>query len=298
MKRSQYLEMYARLQSTRTKYTECIKLTRATDGAIFRFTALDTDLRIQESNGTFYNYKSADSFKLTALENQSGLVVSNMDVEAIVSDDSITEEDLIAGLYDNANVELFIAYWAGPQIGILPLRTSWIGEIALRGSDFKGDLRGIAQKLQQMFISTTSLECRWSFGDAKCGKDLGAFTRNLVITNKEGNGTFDANIATPDHGLFQWGLAKWLTGNNAGADMEIIRNFDKRIQLFIPMPYDIQLGDTVQLIMGCDKVFRTCNKRFDNAARFGGEPFLAGSDLLTTYPVLVEDEDSEDGGKF
>lgn len=295
MKRDNYTLLYNRLANTRTKYTECVKITR-TDGTTYRFTALDDDLSIQEADGAFYTYKSADSFKLTALETQSGLVVSNMDVDCIVSDDSIAEDDLIAGLFDHANVELFIAYWAGQSIGTLPLRTSWIGEIQIKGVQFRADLRGIAQKLQQVFIQTTSLECRWTFCDPKCGLNAATYTRNVTVTAVESNDTFDANILSGDQNKFQWGLARFLTGNNAGGEMEIIRNFNTRIQLFLPMPFDVQVGDTLQLIYGCDKVFRTCNTVYNNADRFGGEPFLAGSDLLVTYPKMVDDDEEDDDG--
>lgn len=294
MNRSQYVTLYNRLATTRTRYTECVKVTR-TDGAVFRFTAHDADLRIQEEDSTFYMYKAADSFSLTALENQQGLVVSNMDVDAIISDESITEDALIAGLFDYANVEIFIAYWGSTQIGTLPLRTSWVGEVTLRGGSFTADLRGIAQKLQQVFISATSLECRWSFGDFKCGKPLATYTRRVGVTSKETNDTFSCNLG-PFQNKLQWGLAKWVTGANAGGSMEIIRNFNNRIQLFLPMPFNIAPGDQLDVIYGCDKTFTTCRKDYENAMRFGGEPFLAGSDLLITYPKLVADAD-DGGGK-
>lgn len=300
MNREQYLAFYNRLAQTRTKYTECIKITRP-DGMIYRFTALDENLLVQEEDLQFYTYKSADSFKLTALENQSGLVVSNMNVDAIVSDDSITEDALIAGLFDFSNVELFIAYWAGPNLGTLPLRTSWIGEITLKGPMFTADLRGIAQKLQQIFVSTTSLECRYTFADSKCGLPRATYTRTVTITSKTSNDIFNANIATIDQNKFQWGLATWVTGNNAGGQMEIIRNYGTRVQLFLPMPFDINIGDQLQLVYGCDKTFTTCLKNYLNIRRFGGEPFLASSDLLITYPKMVEigeEGEEDDGGKF
>ena len=295
MNRSTYLALYNRLNSTRTRHVECAKITRE-DGTVFRFTAHDKDLKIEEDDSRFYTYKSADSFKITAIENQSGLVVSNMDIDAIISDDSITDEDLISGLFDFANIEIFLAYWSGSSIGRLPLRTSWIGEIQVKGVEFKADLRGIAQKLQQVFVSTTSLECRWTFADAKCGLNRATFTRTVPVTSVVSQDQFFANIAVPDRNKFQWGLVTWLTGNNAGGQMEIIRNYEQRIQLFLPMPFEIETGDSVSLVYGCDKTLKTCNTVYANADRFGGEPFLAGSDLLMTYPRSVSNDDEEDNG--
>jgi len=297
MNRAEYVEIYGRLSATRTKFTECVRITR-TDGLIMRFTALDMDLSIQEEDGAFYTYKSADSFKLTAIENQIGLAVSNMDVDVLISDDAITEGELIAGLYDHANVELYIAYWAGLHVGLLPLRTSWIGELTLKGVTFRADLRGIAQKLQQMFISTTSLECRYSFCDHMCGLDKATYTRNVTINGVESNDTFSVSgLPGGDRGKLKWGLATWITGNNAGGQMEIIRNHVNRIQLFLPMPFNIDVGDQLEVLIGCDKVFKTCNTEFNNSRRFGGEPFIVGSDMLKTYPKMIHDEEDE-GGKF
>jgi uncharacterized phage protein (TIGR02218 family) len=283
MNRADYVAMYTKLTQTRTNYAECIKVTRV-DGNIQRFTSHDRDLSIRETDGSYYDYKTADSFQITALENQIGLVVSNMDIDAILSDESISEADIIAGLYNQANVEIFISYWTNSEINILPLRTSWIGELQLDGTKFKADLRGIAQKLAQVFIHTTSLECRWSFGDSRCGIDKATFTEVYTVTEVNGQGEFVANIPGIEQNLYTWGLATWVTGNNAGVSMEIINNYTTRVQLFLPMPYEIEVGDTVSLLQGCGKGYSVCNERYDNIRRFGGEPFLTGSDFLASYP--------------
>lgn len=296
MNRDQFVQFYERLEATRTRYTECIRITRE-DGEVYRFTAHDKDLDIEENEGGIATYKAADSFKMTALENQAGLVVSNMDIDAIISDASIKESHIIGGLFDNANVELFLAFWSQRGIQMLPLRTSWIGEIQTTGVSFKADLRGIAQKLQQMFVATTSLECRWAFGDSKCGVNKALYTRTVNVTSAESQDTFYANIALIDQGRFQWGLCTFNGGENAGMSMEIIRNAGNRIQLFLPMPFEIITGTSVSLVYGCDKVFNKGCNFFDNRRRFGGEPFLAGSDILTTYPTSFGDEEEDEGGK-
>jgi uncharacterized phage protein (TIGR02218 family) len=299
MNRDDYREIYDKLSGTLTRYTECIKIVR-TDGVVFRFTALDIDLRLMEDNGKRYVYRSAASFKLSALETQAGLVVSNMDVDAIIDDDTITEADLLAGLFDNARVELFIAYWAlGSRIRRLPLRVAWIGQVILKGVQFSADLRGIAQKLQQTFVTATSLECRFNFGDNRCGKNLSLFTREVEVYQVENKAVFRVDIENEDFGKFSWGNITWLTGQNAGKSMEIIRNHNKKIQLFLPMSYPVEVGDTVRLVYGCNKTFNTCRRVYDNARRFGGEPFLAGSDVLMKYPKMyrVPKHNPDEGGK-
>lgn len=297
MNRADYVRFYNRLQQTKTRYTECLKITRP-DGAVFRFTALDKDLVLTEADGLRYTYKSADGFKLTALENSAGLVVSNMDIDAIVSDDTITEDDLFAGFFENARFELFLCYWSNLGLGVLPLRTSWVGELALKGVDFRADLRGIAQRLAQVFSAVTTLECRWSFGDSRCGINKASYTRALTVTATNSQDDFFVNADSGDYDLFKWGLCTFTSGANEGIGMEVIRNFENRIHLFLPVPFPIEIGDTVDIVFGCDKRYTTCKDTYDNVPRFGGEPFLAGSDLIVTYPRTLPAEPPPDDGKF
>jgi hypothetical protein len=50
------------------------------------------------------------------------------------------------------------------------------------------------------------------------------------------------------------------------------------------MPFDIEVGDTLRIFPGCDKLHTTCFTKFDNATNFVGEPFVPGADTLGTYP--------------
>lgn len=291
--------MYRRLAQTRTQYAECIRIER-TDGVIFRFTAHDKTLRVWEDDGHMYEYKPAGSFQLTALETQIGLSVSNLDVDGIITDDNITEEDLIAGRFDYANVQLFIAYWSNSQVGILPLRTSWIGDLRVEGVNFRAELRGIAQRLAQVFVEVTTLECRYDFCDVHytrsyCGKKREDYESNFTVTDVVNRSQFTCNISGGGS-LYAYGLCTFTSGPNAGLEMEITHNEGSLLLMFLPFPYDVSIGDTVKLLQGCDKRYFTCKNRFNNIARFGGEPYLAGSDLINSYK-LVEFDNGDKGKK-
>lgn len=298
MNRAQYVNLYQRLERTRTRYTECVKITR-NDGTVFRFTAHDKDLPIWEGS-VRHIYKPAGAFQLTALENSAGLAVSNMDIEALITDDAITENDLRAGLFDNANIELFIAYWANTQVGTLPLRTSWIGELQVAQNSFKADLRGIAQKLAQAFIQAASLECRYSFCDVNmqrsyCGQNRATHTERQTVTEVLSRTAFKTDNAQPGT-IYKWGLASFVTGGNAGVEMEIVQNHGTKFGLFLPPPYVVQVGDEIDMLRGCDKTYQAC-KGFGNLDNFGGEPFLTGSDLIRSWKPLDIDGDTGGGKK-
>lgn len=296
MNRAQFATMFNLLSRTRTRYAECIKITRQ-DGVIYRFTAHDKPFRVKEPDGNSYIYESASSFSLTSLETSTGLVVSNMDIDGAIDDDRITENDLRNGLFDHANVELFLAYWANSKVTVLPLRTSWIGEIQMDGPKYKVDLRGIAQRLAQTFVNATSLECRYDFCDSCCTLDVADFTNTFSVGTPESRDTFTVtggSIPNVDN-FYQWGLATWLTGNNAGVRMEILRQNDNRVQLFLPMNSAIRGGDTLTMLAGCSKTWTQCGI-YGNQVNFGGEPFLAGNDILSRYPDDSPDETEDERG--
>lgn len=87
---------------------------------------------------------------------------------------------------------------------------------------------------------------------------------------------------------FNFGGCTFETGLNAGKTMEA-RDFvegasTQDIELFLPLPFDITIGDTGRIYPGCDKRFVTCRDKFDNVLNFVGEPYVPGTDYLLTYP--------------
>lgn len=291
MNRQQYAALFQTLQRTRTRYAECVKVTR-TDGVIYRFTAHDRELRISEpNNGGTHTYTPANAFSLSNLETMAGLAVSNMDIDAILDDDSITESDLQNGLFDNAQVELFLAYWANTKVAVLPLRISWVGEIQMSELAFKADLRGIAQRMAQVTTTLTTLECRHSFCDqnevgvSKCLLNPADYTASFVVQEVIQNDLIRLNIPAAEYeGVYQYGKLTFTSGANNGLSMEVFRQWGERVNLFLPMKQPIVEGDTVTMLQGCNQTLARC-KEFGNVINFGGEPFLAGGDMLTRVPA-------------
>ena len=56
------------------------------------------------------------------------------------------------------------------------------------------------------------------------------------------------------------------------------------VTLFLPMPFDIGVGDPVTIAAGCDKSLAVCRDSFDNIHNFRGEPHVPGNDLLFRTP--------------
>jgi uncharacterized phage protein (TIGR02218 family) len=90
---------------------------------------------------------------------------------------------------------------------------------------------------------------------------------------------------------FNGGGLTFETGSNAGRTMEVLdfvaddgMTITQDIELFLDMPFDVEIGDKLILYPGCDKRLSTCRDKFDNVINFVGEPVVPGADYIRKYP--------------
>jgi len=86
--------------------------------------------------------------------------------------------------------------------------------------------------------------------------------------------------------LLTLGLCKFITGNNAGVNIEI-KSWTlstKTVVLYLPAPLDVEVGDTLKLQAGCAKTVAACRDTFDNIYNFQGEPYVPGPKVLFRTP--------------
>jgi uncharacterized phage protein (TIGR02218 family) len=146
-----------------TTLATCWHITRP-DGREFFFTDHDRDVLFEGEV-----YKASSGYSRTAIANDSGLGVDNLDVEGVFDSESITEEELRAGLFDQAEVRVFLVNWADPSMGALRMRRGWFGEVVLTEQEvFRTELRGMTQALSQQIGELYSPECRADLGDHRC----------------------------------------------------------------------------------------------------------------------------------
>ena len=146
-----------------TTLATCWRISR-TDGAVFRFTDHDRDLVV---DGEVYQASAA--YSRTAIANDAGMGVDNLDVEGVFDSAAVTEAELRAGLFDRAEVRIFLVNWADPSMGILRLRRGWFGEAVLTEQGvFRTEFRGLTQVFSQRIGELYSPECRADLGDHRC----------------------------------------------------------------------------------------------------------------------------------
>ncbi len=268
-----------------TQLATCWKITRE-DGTELGFTDHDEQITFDS-----IDYDSIAGFTPTTVESKSNLSVDNLDVEGQTYASKITESDMLAGLYDYAEIEIFVVNYADLSQGKMVVKRGRLGEVTINGQLFQAEVRGLTQHLSQTIGEVFSPSCRAILGDTRCKVALASFTASATVTEVTNNQTFAASSLNQAAGYFTGGEMEWTSGNNDGRRMEVKEFAESAVGLALPMGKSIQVGDTFDIIAGCDKTRETCQGKFSNILNFRGEPDVPGTDkLLTTAGTLNKTE--------
>ena len=272
-------ELQQHLAGECTTMAVCWRIERK-DGTIMGFTDHDSNLQFNSET-----YRAASGFTPSSISSNANLAVDTQDVEGILSDDSITEEDILAGLYDSAQIDIFMLNYADISQGELRLKRGWLGEVTLKNNQFSAEVRGLTQRLTQTIGDLYSPSCRATLGDGKCRVNLEEHQFATTITSVQSRLRFTCSDLTNESDEFTGGTIEFSSGTNSGLGMEIkahalVAGGGADISLALPMPYDVQAGDSVTVTRGCDKTLSTCKNRFDNILNFRGEPHVPGLDRM------------------
>lgn len=261
----------------------CIKITRQ-DGIIMGFTTHDREL----TSDTVI-YKPIDSIQATAVRHELGTGIGNLDVDGLLKDtilssDSITETELRAGAYDSAKIQMYVVDWLFPANTPQTIITGTTGEINIMQGHYKTEVRGLLQRMSQQIGSLTTATCRVKrLGDADCKVDMTPFRHVSDVNAVQGPRLIDFNDSEIT-GYYDYGVVTVTSGANDGLEREIKNSVQSAgistISLQEAFPYQFEVGDTVILEAGCNRLIGTCSIKFDNINNFRGEPFIPGTDQI------------------
>jgi len=263
-----------------TSMVTCWILTRR-DGVRLAFTTHDREIHFD--NLTF---SPVNSFLPSMVSSSNSLNVDNLEVQAILSADGLTEKDIRAGLLDHGRISIFQVNWQDLEMGKISIRHGWLGEFTLKDQNFTVEIRGLTQKLQQTVGHLYSPECRADLGADNCHVNMEKYTALGSVTMVLSRESFSDAGKLETSGWYDYGYVRWVRGGNAGFISEVKTFSGGQFILYDRAPEPIVAGDLFLAVAGCDKRSVTCKSKFQNFENFKGEVAIPGTDSLYNYPGL------------
>lgn len=276
--------LQAHLLERATRLCLCYRLER-TDGVVEAYT---TATRKQVIDGLTYAARSG--FTPSELQNQIGTGIDTTEVFGIVRSPNIDPKKVAMGLYDGAELTVYLADWLDADATAGVLHKGDLGGFKhTDGESFSAVFTEMLNRAAQPIVRVLSGSCDAMFCDARCGLDIMDFTHAGEVTAVDPdnrNITIDLTGLGPNY--FGFGHLTWLTGDNAPIRVGI-KGYDEdtgEIELFQAARYTIEVGDTFDAVAGCGKLPSDCKDPIrDNFVNFRGNPFTVGNEWMVTGQV-------------
>ncbi|WP_372623410.1 DUF2163 domain-containing protein [Falsiroseomonas sp.] len=253
---------------------------RRRDGTEQRFASLDADVIWGGQTWT-----AAAPFDATAAEASRSLAAGQMEVAGLLAAPEITAEDLLNGIYDDAEVTMLRVDWADPSRGAEVVLAGRIGRVTAGQTRFEAELLLPSALLDRPVLDLYTPECRVDLFSPACGIAAAAWTRTAAITAVLSDTAFVAAGFTEPAGWADYGRVTITSGANASARREVrSHSADGLVELWEPFAAPLAIGDAISITAGCDKRLATCRDRFANVANFRGFPHVPGTDAAFRYP--------------
>jgi uncharacterized phage protein (TIGR02218 family) len=272
------------------------RITR-TDGTVYRFTDHDKTLTLEGQDYTPLRAPVAGDE-----HRESGIKEMSQPLGGILSDEALASEDLLAGRFDNATVEVGVVDWAAPWLMSIRSQKRWVQRVRLDSPVFRAEAEGLTAFLHSPVAGPSggvwAPSCPFKLGQPivagkGCGVSTAADTKTGIVVDTVSD---DRQVWTATSGswgfsydddYYKDGEATFTTGDNAGVTRMLIRsrNGTREFTAFIPFPRPIQAGDTFTVRPGCDGQKMTCKNKWNNLVQFGGDPFTPGSSQILEPPL-------------
>jgi uncharacterized phage protein (TIGR02218 family) len=254
---------------------------------VVRLTTIGADY-IDTSVSPSITYLGDPGFVMGSMRATDGSDPASLDIEIPVSDDGpVTPDNVTAGMYQGASVRLAIVDYFNtditPDIGF-----KWVvGETRIT-NDGKArfEIRDEARVNRELILKIYGPVCTANLGDARCGKDLTAFTDTVTVATVVDAYSFTVTGSARANGFFDNGAIKFTAGDNLNRAYTVRKWVlsTATVTLWEPLRAGLTIGDTATVHAGCDKTTGAagCTK-FSNIARFQGFENLPSFDVKFSY---------------
>lgn len=248
------------------------------DGVTFGFTSHDRDLFFDD-----IRHRTAPGMVPSAIRMTADLSDDSAEVTSALDHESIRDDDLDAGRFDDVRIELGLVDWTTLETRLLYCGS--IGRVGRDAANFSAELKSLKARLSVDPVPRTSPSCRADFCGHGCGLSSARFTHEVTIraVDFQDNAIEVEGGPSAEHLLD--GRVRWMDGVGVGLPFAVAAIDGERLILDNVLPADATAGQKLTVREGCDLRLETCSSRFGNAVNFRGEPFLPGNDMLARYPL-------------
>lgn len=282
MSRTLTAGLAAHYATGKTSLARCLRLDLV-DGTSFGITTLDQDIDVDLGDGVL-TYEAGTGATPSAVALSLGFEADNLEVSGPVGS-LVTRAGVLGGRYRGARARLFEVRFDSPT-HYARLLSGKVYNSRIEAGAFVFGLRSHVAAYNQTIGRVISPYCNADFGDARCGATPLTFAATVASVVSDTTFTVTWTGATPTGAQALAGLVTFDTGALAGTlPIELFSLSGTTLSLYQSAAELPQVGDTLTLTEGCDKLRATCVTKLGDAATFRGFPDLTGTDGYVKYPV-------------
>lgn len=280
---------FADAEIAQTKFWVYVWKIVRTDGVTYRFTNFDKIITLDDG----YPYSPVGGLNASARRREDKFREHEMEYEGYISSDLIKEADLIAGRFREAIITESVVDSRVPFMGPLYSMKYWLDDTHFDKVKWNANLSSVVRFLRMPVGDILTRNCNADLGDARCKVVLASYQAAGVVVDGLEDGerrriiiATTASLAAGTDGDYDNGFVQFSSGLNNGlkGDIKSYTATSRRIELHIPMPYDIAPADTFTITKGCNKTKSICISKFSNGVNFRGSPFTPGTDRILQTP--------------
>lgn len=193
------------------------------DGQVFAFTSWDVEISYGGNT-----YLPAISMNPSSVKVNADLTTDQMDIIGAIDSVLITEDDIDAGRYDQAAVQVMRINPFNTSWGVIIDLTGNLGDISYGDGKFQANVDSLGQKFSQQIGDIITPVCRVrQLGDAQCKVNIAAFQFAKTISANAGdNLTLSFADTVNPTGYFDFGMLRFKSigaggGLNHDINMEV-----------------------------------------------------------------------------
>ena len=254
------------------------------NGVVYRFTSADIPVT---SGGDVFTPTAL--LKRTGTQCRIGISVDNLTITATGSASFLLggvnfSAAAVRGDFDRATVLLERAWftdWATAPVGVLNQFQGNVSDVECDRMEVRIAVKSSLERFNILMPRRVyQAGCPNALYDHSCGLVKSAYgAAGSIVAGSTNLRPITTITATPP-GWATLGTLEFTSGQNAGQKRTVKANVGGIFELVSKLPFTPQIGDTLVAYPGCDKTLGTCVGKFNNSARYRGQPYIPRPDAV------------------